>query len=114
MFYSKNKLQINLKIVILLYKIIVMIGEVIVELRKKKNLKQYELAEMVGITVNSLSSIERNKNLPRPHTLKEIARALGVIPEMIFLMNIKSGEIPEDKKYIFEKLKTLLLDFLTN
>lgn len=46
-------------------------------LRKKKNWKQQDLADAVGITRAAIANIERGKSAPRPATLKKIAAALG-------------------------------------
>jgi len=54
------------------------IGENILLLRKRQGLKQYELAEKVGITALTLVRIETGQSTPQSTTLKCIADALGV------------------------------------
>lgn len=52
------------------------IGRKIRILRKKKGLKQNELAEKVGISRPYLSNIERNKQNPSYYMVKKITNAL--------------------------------------
>lgn len=53
-----------------------LIGPNIRELRRKKNLTQYELAQAVSKDVSTISKIETNKAKPSIQTLKLIAEAL--------------------------------------
>lgn len=53
-----------------------LIGPNIRELRRKKNLTQYELAQVVNKDVSTISKIETNKAKPSIQTLKLIAEAL--------------------------------------
>jgi putative transcriptional regulator len=54
------------------------------ELRKKKRLKQADLAEKVGIFQSELSEIETGVRKPSVYLAKRIARALGVSLDEIF------------------------------
>lgn len=54
------------------------IGAKIKSLRKKKGLKQIELAKMAGISNTYLSDIEKGRTEPSIKTLTKIANALGV------------------------------------
>lgn len=54
------------------------IGQNIKEARKKAGFKQTELAEMIGISVNSLRLYEGDKITPKAEILKEIAAACRV------------------------------------
>jgi transcriptional regulator with XRE-family HTH domain len=46
-------------------------------IRRKKNLTQIELADIVGLTQSEISSFENGRRLPNESTLKLIARALN-------------------------------------
>ena len=48
------------------------------EFRKKKGLRQTDLAELVGIFQSELSEIERGLRKPSVYLAKKIAKALGV------------------------------------
>lgn len=54
------------------------IGKKIREERKKKNLKQQELAKMANISNTYLSDIEVGRTTPSIKTLMKISKALGV------------------------------------
>ncbi len=54
------------------------IGNLIRTLRKKKGLKQVDLAKMAGISVQYLCKIEMGRNLPSRKTLYKIAKALDI------------------------------------
>ena len=56
----------------------VLIGAKIKRLRETKNLSVEEIAERSGLTVEQISSIENDVNLPSLGPLIKIARALGV------------------------------------
>lgn len=57
----------------------------IAAIRKKKNLSQKELAEMVGISNWWLNHIENGKRNPSLSLILEIAKKLNVTPNDIFL-----------------------------
>lgn len=46
--------------------------------RNRKNLSQALLGEMINISVNSISAIERGKQAPTCFTLFDIAKALEI------------------------------------
>jgi len=48
------------------------------EFRKRKGLRQIDLAKMVGIFQSELSEIERGIRKPSVYLAKKIAKALGV------------------------------------
>ncbi len=60
------------------YRIINMIGKSIKERRKTLRVTQPQLAELAGISVNTLYKIERGQANPTLHTLKKIANVLGM------------------------------------
>ena len=56
------------------------LGENIQTVRKLKKMKQQELADAVGINMQSLSKIERGVNYPTFETLEKIMEVLEVSP----------------------------------
>jgi len=60
-----------------------MLKNVVAETRKKKNLKQEELAEMAGISRQTLSAIE-NGTIPNGNTMINIAKVLNEKVEDLF------------------------------
>lgn len=54
------------------------IGKFIMELRKKKNMTQKDLADMLGITDRAISKWENGRGLPDHSLILELASILGV------------------------------------
>lgn len=57
------------------------IGEKIVKLRKQRNWRQQDLAELLEVTPRQLIRWENNQVEISPKTIRKIAEALGVTPE---------------------------------
>ena len=55
------------------------------EARNAQNLSQQQLADMVEISVLSISNIERGTSWPKPETLEKIAEKLKIAPYQLFL-----------------------------
>jgi transcriptional regulator with XRE-family HTH domain len=53
------------------------------ELRRAKLLSQRDLAELAGVSQKTIVDIETGKNHPHPSTLRKLAKALKVEPEML-------------------------------
>jgi transcriptional regulator with XRE-family HTH domain len=49
--------------------------------RDQAVLTQRELAQRAGITVLSVSKLERGEQIARPSTIRKLARALGIKPQ---------------------------------
>jgi transcriptional regulator with XRE-family HTH domain len=54
------------------------VGESIKQRRKSMNITQNQLAELAGISANTLYKIERNQGNPRLKTLDKLASTLGL------------------------------------
>ena len=79
------------------------LGEKIKRLRKKRNLTQEQLAEMIEIAPRNLSGIEVGANFVKAETLEKILLALDVSSEELFANDhIKDPEelIKEINNYI--------------
>ncbi len=79
------------------------LGENIQTIRKHRGMKQQELADKIGINMQSLSKIERGVNYPTFDTLEKIMDVLGVTPNELL-----SGEwkyIDHTEPYIMDIIK---------
>ena len=59
------------------------LGEQIKQIRKKKDIKQKELAEQLGISANEMCNIEKGHSLPSKETMDDICRILNVELKLI-------------------------------
>ena len=104
------------------------IGMRIKELRKQKRIPQEKLAEMIGITPNYLSALERGAYNIKLDTLVQIIDCLDITADDLFRDVIKNGyqnkasrltdavaSLPEDEQNrIFEVLDALIRTARTN
>jgi transcriptional regulator with XRE-family HTH domain len=60
------------------------IGTRIIQLRNQKGMTQRDISERTGLAGSYLSRIENRHLEPRPHTLRKIAKALGVPMSELF------------------------------
>jgi len=77
-------------------------GDRILRLREEKEMKQKELADLVGITEASLSRYENNKRIPNGEIISKIASALGVTTDYLLGLTDNEGlntEINIPKEY---------------
>ena len=69
------------------------LGKRIQELRHKNNLKQSELAELVGIATKTQSCIETGKNYPSAELVENYAKVFDVdVTEMLDITHIKTTD----------------------
>ncbi len=74
------------------------LGKNIQKYRKINKITQEKLAELVGVEINSISSVETGKYFPSPDNIVNIANALKVsLPD---LFNFKEEYTNED--YLYE------------
>lgn len=80
-----------------------LLGKRIKELRIQKNLKQAELAEIIGIEPRSLSRLESGYHFPKDEHLEKFAKALGVDIRDLFTFSHLNGKyIPEINKLLLD------------
>lgn len=98
------------------------IGRQIQIMRKKKGYTQQQFAEIVDLSTNYLSDIERGKSFPRADKLVAIINALGCSADELFAdvidcgyqskasqLSDTLGELsPENQQLILEVLEVLL------
>lgn len=70
------------------------IGKRIAKRRTQIKLKQNALAEIIEISNNYLSSIERGKEKPSLEILVKICNALRVTPDYLLMGNMYSNNVP--------------------
>lgn len=54
------------------------------EIRESKFLTQSQLAQMMGVQVQTISNIENARHRPRSITIRKLVQALGVPAEELF------------------------------
>lgn len=69
--------------------------------RKELKIKQAELAEILGISNNHMSSIENGKQKPSLDTFIRICKCLSVSPDYLLLGAMHAQNVPQD---IIDKL----------
>ncbi len=77
------------------------LGEKLRQLRSERNISQRDLAQMAGLSPNSISLIERDETSPSVSTLQSLAAALNIRMSYFFeeesptsILHIKSGQRP--------------------
>jgi len=53
--------------------------------RKKREISQLKLSEMVNISPNYLNAVENGKNFPSPEVIQNISDILEILPYQLFL-----------------------------
>ena len=85
------------------------IGKNIRKYRLMKKLRQEDLAEKAGLSINYVGAIERGEKVPSLETLLVIINALGVSADMILADVIETGYVVKDS-LLAEKLDKLSAD----
>ena len=73
------------------------IGKFIQDARRKKNLTQYDLANMLDVTDKAVSKWERGLNLPDASIMQELCYTLGISLNELF-----AGEHLKEKEINFK------------
>lgn len=81
-----------------------LINSNIKELRLKHHLTQEEFAEKIGISLQGVSNIERNRYQPTAETVDRICSAFEITPAQLLIAPVKSTED------IIHNIVTLLSD----
>lgn len=69
-----------------------LINKNIKELRVKNNLTQEEFSEKIGISIQGLSNIERNRYQPNSETVDKICNAFKITPSELLLPNCTTNQ----------------------
>lgn len=84
------------------------LGSAVEQLRRKKGIKQNQLAAKAEITQSYLSLIESNKKEPNIKTLKLIAEALDVPVPILFIYSLNEDDIPQSKQQAYTVIQPIL------
>lgn len=76
--------------------------------RRKRGLTQSELAQLVGVTTNYISLIEKGKKNPSTKTLKKLALALDVPVSSFLEDNLRMELISIAEQYDFTEIISAL------
>ena len=90
------------------------IGQAIKKLRIERGMSQEQLADSIGMSVQSVSVWEIGKSIPPKATVDKLCEAFG-IPQSLFLMSsIEESDFPEEKRVLYraqlEPLRNELLE----
>ena len=89
----------------------VKIGKRIAELRKKRDMTQFEIADRLGISYQAVSNWERGNSMPDIAKLPELAEIFGVTVDEILgggnpvVEKVTAGEPVQPADYTREELK---------
>lgn len=61
-------------------------------LRQNNNMTQEEFSEKIGISLQGLSNIERNRYQPTAETIDKICKAFNITPAQLLTMNSEANE----------------------
>lgn len=59
-------------------------GKRLKEIRKRRNISQEELAELVGMEPNNISKLELGEHLPKKENLEKLCEVLEIEPKELF------------------------------
>ncbi len=91
------------------------LGNVIRNMRKKKDMTQNEFASLCGITQTYLSQIESNLKEPNLSTLRTISEKLNIPLPILFFLSMTEDDVNPKKRKAFEivspSVKSLVNEF---
>lgn len=87
-----------------------MLGENILNLRKKEGFSQEQLGDLVGVTRQTISNWELNETAPNPEQLKLLSKALNVSIDK--LLDNEYGEVLMNKINNTERLAGMVIKIL--
>lgn len=61
--------------------------------RYQKNYSQEKLGEMTGLSTHYISDLERGRYSPPIPTIENIAKTLGIQPNLLFVDNIEAQKL---------------------
>ena len=97
-----------------MYRIRMIFGENLREIRKSRGLTQEGLSSITGISTRAISEIERGEAYPSPENLDTFCTALGRTPAEFFLTESQKDSTPEHLAYLdkIRELRKRMLDVL--
>jgi len=89
------------------------IGQTIKDLRKKKQIKQKDLACKSGITPTYLSQIEKALKTPTFDVLEKICKALEIPLPILTFLSLNEDAISEDKRDAYKRIEPAIKAMVT-
>lgn len=83
------------------------LGLAIKQLRKKKGIKQYELAFAAGVSQTCASQIEAGQKYPKADTILKICSVLDIPVSSLYLLATEDSDIPDRYKKHYGHLLTI-------
>jgi transcriptional regulator with XRE-family HTH domain len=84
------------------------IGTTIKDIRKKRSLKQLELAKITGVSQTYLSQIESGSKKPTLDILEKISNALNIPFPVLSYLSISEEQVADEKKGRFKEMEPVL------
>ena len=84
------------------------LGKRVAELRKVQDLSQEKFAELLDLSITSLSQIETGTNFPRAETIEKIADVLKLNTSDLF--NFQPNNLEELSRDLIRKIKFIKKD----
>lgn len=91
-----------------------LVGKVIVDIRRSRGLKQKELATKASIPVTVLSKIENGKRPPGIKHLEKISKVLALPPEALLFLGLDEAKVSEEKRPQFRQMHELAKEVFLN
>lgn len=93
------------------------IGNAIVKMRKKKQIKAKALADAIGLSQTALSQIENGHATPTRETVEKVADFFGVDIDIVYMLAIEPDKAMENDtaarfKQAFPDFHETLLSFI--
>lgn len=89
------------------------IGMSIRKVRQERNLKQRELAGMIGISNTYMSQIELGTSLPSQKLVEQIAIALNISVGFLYFRGLDKHDFPYNKQKLFDALYPTIQHIMT-
>lgn len=86
------------------------LGTAIQNIRKSIPMTQMKLAKAIGVSNNTISSIELNNTFPHKKTISLICKALKISEAKLLLSCVEDHEVSEDRREVFKALKKVLIE----
>ena len=85
-----------------------LIGDAIINLRKKRKIRQNELAAIIGISQTYLSQIENNHRRPNFEIIENIGLKLNIPVPVILFLAIDENDVNVEKRNLYKSLMPVM------
>ncbi|MEL7062193.1 MAG: helix-turn-helix transcriptional regulator [Bacteroidota bacterium] len=84
------------------------LGRTIKTFRKRKGIRQGDLADACAITQSYLSNIEGNHREPTLSTLQSICRQLEIPLPILFFLSMDEADVKQDRRDLFTSISPVM------